>query len=495
MAHSRIILLFAVLACVALTSEAVRVPVHVRETLRRIQAGTGAFRAGVAKVNATMPTGVPLAGYNHGDRRVKDWPIPDVKKYTTFMTPSVGHLDPTWAKALIIEDPSGMNFCMITLDTIGAGGSQLQLAWNMAAAQGFNIPLERVTLHASHSHSGPGALTPDFLWAMAPAMDLMVPELQTLMCTAIANAMLKAQAALAPAKFGITMGNLVGATKNRRAKESPYVNSGTIDPHLPVIRVDDMTDKPLATVWNFAIHGVCYGPNNMQSSADIMGEANRLIEESIGGVSMFINADAGDIDPCDGCCNSPPSFNGSHIMSQKVLETRAAINTSTTDIALATQSNVVPFGPTDLNITLSRWGNCTKGGFLDICSICAILRCDLNAHLPSSWIEENPRFTALRIDSGGKKWAMVTVPGEPLVELGWQIRNDSLALGYDYTLLAGYSNNHMGYFATGNEYDIGGYESELTMWGYDTAERIRNAVKSQSQPISPSGENKQKKLR
>ena len=29
------------------------------------------------------------------------------------------------------------------------------------------------------------------------------------------------------------------------------------------------------------------------------------------------------------------------------------------------------------------------------------------------------------------------------------------------------------YFATGVEYDIGGYESQLTFWGYNTSELVR----------------------
>ncbi len=36
------------------------------------------------------------------------------------------------------------------------------------------------------------------------------------------------------------------------------------------------------------------------------------------------------------------------------------------------------------------------------------------------------------------------MPGEALVELGWWIRNDTLALGFDQTFLLGYSQNHMG---------------------------------------------------
>lgn len=50
---------------------------------------------------------------------------------------------------------------------------------------------------------------------------------------------------------------------------------------------------------------------------------------------------------------------------------------------------------------------------------------------------------------------LVTLPGEPLVELGWQVYNDTLKLGFDNTFLCGYTNNHMGYFATPNEYGMG----------------------------------------
>ena len=61
-------------------------------------------------------------------------------------------------------------------------------------------------------------------------------------------------------------------TQNRRAKISPYVQPGSIDPNLGLIRVDDMNNNPIATLWNFAMHGVCYGPENMMTSGDIMGK-------------------------------------------------------------------------------------------------------------------------------------------------------------------------------------------------------------------------------
>ena len=36
-----------------------------------------------------------------------------------------------------------------------------------------------------------------------------------------------------------------------------------------------------------------------------------------------------------------------------------------------------------------------------------------------------------------------------------------------------YTNNYLMYFATPNEYMEGGYEASLTLWGIDTAERVR----------------------
>ena len=50
-----------------------------------------------------------------------------------------------------------------------------QLAYDMAAAEGFKIPFENVATFGSHSHSGPGAITSEMLWALAPPTDLLVP--------------------------------------------------------------------------------------------------------------------------------------------------------------------------------------------------------------------------------------------------------------------------------------------------------------------------------
>jgi hypothetical protein len=106
------------------------------------------------------------------------------------------------------------------------------------------------------------------------------------------------------------------------------VQPGTIDPNLGVVRVDSVNGSPIATLWNFAVHGVCYGPENLYASGDIMGKANQLIELELGGVALFMNGDAGDVDPTSKSCENRPSFFGAHVMKDAVLNARANVRTS-----------------------------------------------------------------------------------------------------------------------------------------------------------------------
>ena len=65
---------------------------------------------------------------------------------------------------------------MFSLSLIaGSDGTLAQLAYDIAAAEGFNIPFNNVAMFGSHTHSGPGAISPEMLWAVAPATDLLVP--------------------------------------------------------------------------------------------------------------------------------------------------------------------------------------------------------------------------------------------------------------------------------------------------------------------------------
>ena len=213
-------------------------------------------------------------------------------------------------------------------------------------------------------------------------------------------------------------------------------------------------------------------------TGDIMGWANRNIEGRTGAVAMFQNADAGDVDPDYTLCHGEPlNWTGPAIFGDAVIAAARSLLPAPT-AALSAASQSVDFGPVNFNATLSspRFNNCSSGGPIDICSLCRVLDCHLDGRLQSGWIETVPQFTAVRLDVNGKRSVFVTCPGEAIVELGWQVRNDTLKLGFTDTFFVGYSQNHQAYFTTPNEYVLGGYEAELTLWGIETSNRIRSGM-------------------
>jgi len=402
------------------------------------------------------------------------------------MMPNTGALNPNWVKCVVIDDGNGERVAFVTMDAIGADGNMAELSVLVANQKGFTLGVDKVIFSASHTHSGPGALSPDMLWALAPATDLLVPSIQRLYAEHLADAMVQAEKNLQPAKIDLGVGQLTGVTRNRRAP-NPWLNTDTIDANLGVLRADTIDGKPLAVLWNYATHGTCYGEDNMKFSSDISGASCDAIESLLGAPALFMNADAGDIDPtgevCD-CSGNVCKFSGASKFAAGVQKVYQSLNPSSKAV-ISQSSKVVPFGPTNLNMTLERLANCTQGGPLDICTICEMLKCDVNMHLNEAWIDENPRFTAVNFNVNGKNTALVTLPGEPLIELGWWIRNDTLKMGFDQTFLLGYSNNHLGYFTTPNEYDFGGYESTLTLWGINTAELVRDGCRIVLNQVRP----------
>jgi len=395
------------------------------------------------------------------------------------MIPNKGRVtdDGIFARALALEI-DGVKLIHLAIDAIGSDKGLNDAVLEAAVARGLKTPPSNIVISGTHSHSGPGAISSDFLWNIAPATDLLVPHVRAAMRDHMVTALLNAEAALVPAKLGFSSTPLLGVTVNRRAKETPGESPSTIDPHLGVlIAVDAKSGDRIGTLWNFAIHGVCYGPDNLLFSGDIAGRANTLLDSSEGGVTVFVNADAGDIDPAPGMCDNEPSFVGSKKIAMAVSAAAKAIVPSNEGSSLAVSSTVIDFGPTDLNATLGRWDNCTSGGQLDICTICEVLQCDLHVHLNEGWITNRPPFTAIRLTVSGSTLLAVTMPGEPLLELGWWVRNFTEPLA-DTTFLLGYSQSHMGYFATPDSYDIGGYESQLTFWGIETAHKVLDGVKA-----------------
>jgi hypothetical protein len=440
-----------------------------------------ALHAGVAKIEITSENGVlleewdgvPLAGW--GGRHLI-FPDLDPFNYHTYLKPSEGIKDPNrplWAKSLVIDNGSE-RVCIVTVDAIGSDGKIGDLAHRKAAARGFSIPIEKVLFCASHTHSGPGAMTNKRLWAYVGS-DLCVDRVRERFTDKIADSMVKAEQNMVPVRIGIGSASLTGVTENRRGDISPYFDKTHIDDQLGIISVDKVSGTALATVWNYAIHGTIYGADNLKYSPDIMGEVSALVEQNGGGIALFINGSEGDIKPHGSLAHIATTI------SSKIIANRPP--TTTPDwLELKTAYEIVNFGNPQLDATGPRLYN-TISGELDIVAFLDQYQINpgMAFTMSSSWVENEFRFQAIRIG----ETLLSSVPGEPIYDIGLAIRNEAVGMGYTKVFICSLANNHMGYVTTSQEYAVGYYEALVTLFGPTTGENVINACKRVAEAIRP----------
>jgi hypothetical protein len=70
-------------------------------------------------------------------------------------------------------------------------------------------------------------------------------------------------------------------------------------------------------------------------NGDIMGASSDAAEALIGGVALFVNGDAGDIDPSPATCNGMPNFAGAPIIASAIQRIRDSITVCLLWIVLA----------------------------------------------------------------------------------------------------------------------------------------------------------------
>jgi hypothetical protein len=421
------------------------------------------LRAGVAVVDATPELGVPLAGYTKRRRLIPDF---DPKNDVRYFAPSTGVRDPIQAKALVL-DSGGERLFFVTLDTIAAIGDVIDRIVAAARAKGSSVTRERLLASASHTHSGPGAMTDLGFWVQAAA-DELVPHVRDAYVDVHAMAIVKAEQSIVPARFGIGTSELYGATNNRRAGVSKVFKPDSIDPDLAVLRVDLANGNPLATLYNFGIHGTALTAENEHFSADIMGAVSATITASTGVPTLFANAAEADIAPNAASEAEIPPL--AKLIGDKVLAVRDQIPTRDR-LRIRLSSEIVDFG--DANLDLRVDGLST--GAMDLSLVANVLGANAgNAQripLDSTMVDHSFRMTAVAIDDD----VISAVPGEPIHTLGLDIKVRGKAWGFKSVLVFGLTNGYMSYVTDKAEYEAGGYEAVATFFGPDTGERLTNA--------------------
>lgn len=391
--------------------------------------------------------------------------------------------DPFFARAMVLDDGT-TTLAMVLVDNLGGPSEPLEEAKEIASKR-TGIPMNRMLICSTHTHSGPAANVKD-----GPVQAVAYRKL---FITGVAESIIRAHAALRPAAVGAAVQPLPDEVFNRRwylkpgkMQPNPFGKLDTVkmnpenspaaldrpagptDPDITIISVQDSKRKPLALFANYSLHYVGGTPAS-QMSADYFGEFARLMPSRVRGddsfVAMMSNGTSGDINNIPFGSSRPPRepFEQIRIVAQKAADAawqaRQKIETHRSDVSLGMVERDVMLKyrrPTPEQVSEAQAALAVK----DPDEIAKLPR--LAQHYARNVVTAAERseetlpakLQAIRIGD----LAVVGIPFETFVEIGLEIKKRS---PFPQTMVIGLANGRFGYLPTPEQHKLGGYETWL----------------------------------
>jgi hypothetical protein len=240
------------------------------------------FRVGATDRDITPPVGIPMWGYG--------------ARHDTLST---GTLDPLMAKAIVIAAGDD-KVALVGID-IGRGPteSMMKLIRQEIADK---AGIHHVLITGSHTHHGPVIELTGEPGLGKGKFDIAL-EYTNKLPHLLIDAILEADKGLIPAKLGVAIES-VTLNRNRHTKREPKAT----DPQLAVLRFDDLSDKSIAVLVNFAAHPVMTEGKILKYSADYPGFLKNKVEAELATKCVFMQGASGDMSPNVG--SGPPGPKG-----------------------------------------------------------------------------------------------------------------------------------------------------------------------------------------
>lgn len=406
---------------------------------------------GIAATDITPPIGGELSGF------------------ALRVGPSLGTHDPLSARAVVVcDDGDARPTAMLALDLVG-----LEVPTTDRLRQRIEdevgIPAESVIIAVTHTHCGP-AVMPN-----RPSMGATDPDYLRHLDDTVVRAVSDAWARRVPGSLCFGLGQQTTVARNRRTP------GGIIDPDTPVIRVTNDAGEVLGILCGYACHPTSLGPSNFWVSADIPGVVRDCLEKVYeGATAIYFNGCGGQIASNYRARTYAECVRLGRTLAGTVIQTAEQTAGEPTPQAAqqpgdATGGSLVPdpaLASHSVALTLPRLPIPTPEEVSE-----ELVRCrqeleqtsvvDANeGHIALlrysiEWAEnlrrrESPepdlevRVTALRWGD----FAIVSLPGEPFVELGLQIKRAAQLP----VMVVGYANGSPGYVPNRSTYEHGGYE-------------------------------------
>jgi neutral ceramidase len=404
------------------------------------------LHAGVARELISPPRGIYLIGYadrTKGNARVHD--------------------DLT-ATALVLDDGQ-QRLALVACD---------MLCLNEFIVDRVRTAVGRktqVVICCSHTHAGPVAYAGhNSSRARRAYMDALV-EL-------IARAVSQADGTLAPARLAWGQAEADIAV-NRREKQSDGqvvigVNpTSPIDRSVGILGVQATDGTPLATVINYACHGTVLGPDNVLVSADWIGAMRLRVEQAVGGLVLFLQGAAGDLNP-DHEWGTDDPWEAVRALGERVAEPVIAARTNGLSplagvpLELNRQTVWLPLEakattPTPLPAYRRVLTNMVGLPFAARFVVDLLLE---HRYPWRSRIEARDGFwhVPMRVNTARiGDLGLVTFAAETLTEIGMAVKTASPT---EHTMFASVSDGCIGYLPTAKAHAEGGYEVDVAPYIY-----------------------------
>jgi len=417
------------------------------------------LKVGTAAVDITPPVGMRMSGYFN--ERL-----------------STGVRDPLWAKAIVFQQGETKG-AIVICDLIGIEGKLGSQARESISAK-TGIPVENIAVCATHSHTGPlyaGSLR-NHLHDVAvakhgkdPAEEFNFPAHVLAKVTEAAQA---AQAAARPVDLKAGIGDERRISFNRRfhmkdgsvrfnpGRKNPDIiqPAGPIAPEVGVLLFSESgTQKPLATLTNFALHLDTLG--GTEYSADYPYYLEKHLKQKFGDsfVSIFGTGTCGDINHID--VNDEKQFQGQvptevigGKLAETVLSTVEKLEPQKPKLSVGYAAVTVPTQTYSKEQVEKAAANMFKIGTREL-SFLDQVEANKIVDISQSYAEGATKLE-VQVFRLSDDTAIVCLPGEVFVDLGLAIK---AASPFKNTLIIELANTSPAYIPTRKAFAEGSYET------------------------------------
>jgi hypothetical protein len=408
--------------------------------------------------------------------------------------------DPLLAKAIVFADSAGTKTALLTLDVCMLDRRNVAFIREIVGSQ-CGVQPENVMVHATHTHSAP-APSDRFLFGLdfAPyrgRVDALLAKAASAVAAAerdLAEATLSVgRAAEHRVSFNRRLRRSDGSTQMNWEALSPGFDPadidepwGPVDPEL-LCMVVERNERPIAALVNFGLHPAILAGDNWLYSADFPGSLAEGLRRIRGNdfTSIFLNGCSGNVNHVD---YRQPGQGRGFQMVQRV----------GTMLAVAAAKAIRAATPVDVDCVQVSSDKAT----LERIQIdeterrrCLAVLEEARRRPPQGQVDGLPEafFAELRLAMHEMQdrpdevevmairlgdAALVGLPGENFCESGLDVKRLSPAR---HTLVAGLSNDAIGYLPTRESFAQGGYETTVgsTLYEEDAAERLVASAVSQ----------------